>query len=260
MVVPIDYISTTGIKLFNSAILKILELFDRESKSVNLFNKKLAERSKQSGYMETGANIIMIADSTGTPRKKITEYGRLTVEDIEANIQKFTRQQTRQAQNSVQLFHCLNNSMTEAAQLKIVAESDKYMEGETPVGEILFKFMMKKAVIDTSTTATYLRCKHTNIDTYMSTVKLDIKNFNQYVKVNVDGLKARGERTNDLMINLFKAYQVSSKGEILRYVKTKIDRYNDGYNLSTNEIMTSALNKFEILMKYNKWNSMSLDQ
>ena len=97
VVVPIDYISTTGIKLFNSAILKILELFDRESKSVNLFNKKLAERSKQSGYMETGANIIMIADSTGTPRKKITEYGRLTVEDIEANIQKFTRQQTRQA-------------------------------------------------------------------------------------------------------------------------------------------------------------------
>ena len=45
--VPINYTSTTGIKLFNSTILKLLELFDRESKSVNLFNEKLAERAKQ---------------------------------------------------------------------------------------------------------------------------------------------------------------------------------------------------------------------
>ena len=128
------------------------------------------------------------------------------------------------------------------------------------MGELLFKLMMQKAVINTKAAAIYPRDSLTNIYTYISTVNLSIKNFNQYVKVNVDGLKARGERTNDLMINLFKAYQVSSKGEILRYVKTKIDRYNDGYNLSTNEIMSSALNKFEILMKYNKWNSMPLDQ
>ena len=40
--VPIDYTSTTGIKLFNSAILKLPELFDGESTYVNLFNEKLA--------------------------------------------------------------------------------------------------------------------------------------------------------------------------------------------------------------------------
>ena len=125
--VPIDYTSTTGIKLFNSAILKLPEIFDGEPKSINLFNKKLTERAKQSGWMETGANIIMIADSTGTLRNLITEYGRLTVDDIEANTKNFIGQQTRQAHNSIQLFHCQTNSMTEAAHLKIVAESDKYM-------------------------------------------------------------------------------------------------------------------------------------
>ena len=46
----------------------------------------------------------------------------------------------------------------------------------------------------------------------MSTVNSDIENFNQYVKVNVDGLKSRGERTDYLMINLFKAYQLASDG------------------------------------------------
>ena len=91
----------------------------------------------------------------------------------------------------------------------------------------------------------------------MSTVNLDTENFNQYVKVNVEGLKERGEITGDLMINLFKAYQVASDREFVRYIKTRRDQCNDGYNLSPDEIMTSALNKFEILRKDNKWNSMS---
>ena len=85
--------------------MKFPELFYRESKSVNLFNKKLAERAEQSVWMETGAKIIIIANSTRTPRNLITEYGILTVDDIEANIQNFIGKQTRQAQNSFQLFH-----------------------------------------------------------------------------------------------------------------------------------------------------------
>ena len=34
--------------------MKLPEIFDREYKSVNLLNKKLAERAKKSGWMETG--------------------------------------------------------------------------------------------------------------------------------------------------------------------------------------------------------------
>ena len=62
------------------------------------------------------------------------------------------------------------------------------------------------------------------------------------------------------MINLFKAYQVTSDGELVRYINTKIYQYKDGYNLSPDKTMTSALNNFEILRKDNKWNSMSLEQ
>ena len=76
----------------------------------------------------------------------------------------------------------------------------------------------------------------------------------------MDGLKARGERTDDLMINLFKAYHVASYIEFVIYIKTKRDQYNDGYNISPDELMTSALNKFEILIKENKWKSMPPEQ
>ena len=94
----------------------------------------------------------------------------------------------------------------------------------------------------------------------MSTVNSDIENFNHYVKVNVERLKASGEQTNDIMIILFKAYQVASDGEFLVYVNTKREQYDDGYNISPEELMTSALNKFEILRKDNKWNTMPTEQ
>ena len=62
------------------------------------------------------------------------------------------------------------------------------------------------------------------------------------------------------MINLFKEYQVASDGEFVRYINIKQNQYKDGYNISTDKLMTSALNKFEILRKYNKWNTMSPNQ
>ena len=86
------------------------------------------------------------------------------------------------------------------------------MDGLTLVGNLLFKLMMQKAVIYTMETATSLKENLTNLDTYMSTLNSDIENLNQYMKVNVDGLKARIERTDDLFINLFKAYHVASDG------------------------------------------------
>ena len=62
------------------------------------------------------------------------------------------------------------------------------------------------------------------------------------------------------MINLFKAYQVGSDREFVRYIKTKWDECGDGYKISTDELINSALNKFEILSKDNKWNSISTEK
>ena len=57
----------------------------------------------------------------------------------------------------------------------------------------------------------------------------------------MDGLKSRGECTNELLINLFLAYQVASDENVLVYIKTKRCQYDNGYNMSIDELMTSAL-------------------
>ena len=85
------------------------------------------------------------------------------------------------------------------------------------MGELLFKLMMQKAVINTKAAAIYPRDSLTNIYTYISTVNLSIKNFNQYVKVNLYWLKASSERKDDIIINLLKAHHFASDKEFLRY-------------------------------------------
>jgi hypothetical protein len=57
----------------------------------------------------------------------------------------------------------------------------------------------------------------------MSTVKSNIKEFNKYVKVDWEGLKAHGKSCNDLMINLSKGYQNASGREFVCYIKQKRD-------------------------------------
>ena len=101
--------------------------------------------------------------------------------------------------------------------------------------------MIKKAVIVTRTTSTYVRENLNNFDTYISTVNSDIENFNQYVKLNMDELKARGDCTDEFMTKLFEACQVASDGECVRYIKKQRDQYDNGYNISIYKLMTSAL-------------------
>ena len=88
----------------------------------------------------------------------------------------------------------------------------------TPVGELLLNLLMQKGVIDTRTRVPHFRENLTNLETYITTVKSNIKTLNLHVKVNMEGFKARGERTEDLMKNLFKAYQVASDKYFVRYL------------------------------------------
>ena len=164
------------------------EIFDGEYKSINLFNNNMSERVKISGWIDTGENIIMIEDANETCINLVTGYGIITMEYIGAIVKYFIGQQTHQSQNSVQIFHCLTNSMAEAAYPKIVAKPSKYMDGDTPVDNLLFKLRMKKAIIDTRATKSHIWENLTNLDTYISTVNSNIKNFNHYVKVKLDVL------------------------------------------------------------------------
>ena len=66
----------------------------------------------------------------------------------------------------------------------------------------------------------YIKENLNNLEAYVSTVNSNIDTFNIHTKVNVEGLKERGERTDNLMTNLFNFYCVQSGSESVKYSKT----------------------------------------
>eukprot|EP00957_Ditylum_brightwellii_P146753 11172465-Ditylum_brightwellii.AAC.1 len=178
----IDYQTSTGIKLFQATTESLPVTFAAESKQVNLFCEALGERASKAGWNLLGGDMINIPDTNRVNRNLITTYVRLTKENIMTFVTAYQGGQIRQAQNFVQLFHCIKNSLPKTATLKILAESQSYTIGGNPVGELLFKLLTSKEVMDTRATASHLRENITNLDAYMVMVNNNIDLFNQYVK------------------------------------------------------------------------------
>lgn len=104
------------------------------------------------------------------------------------------------------MYHCIKNSFTPETEIKILAERAKYRIVDTPCGPLLYKLLMQKAIVDIRATGSLMRSNLIELDSYMSSIESDIPTFNNYAKLNYEGLRARGEQCPDLMIHLFKAY------------------------------------------------------
>ena len=129
---------------------------------------------------------MLIEEANRNPWNLIEYYRRLSAEEIKTHDMTYIGQQTSQAQNSVQVYHCIYNYIKESAHLNIVSKTHKYTMKVTTVGELMFKLLMQKAVIYTSATSSHLRENLTNLERYITTVNSNIRTFNQHVKVNVE--------------------------------------------------------------------------
>ena len=141
-----------------------------------------------------------------------------------------------------------------------MAEHNRYKIDGRSSGSLYFKLLMQKAIVDTRATASHLRENLTNLDSYIGTVNSNIQLFNQYVKVNKDGLRARGESTDDIMINLFKGYLHASDSAFVSYIMMKKDQYDEGADMDDERLMQLALNKYKNLLADGKWQAHTPEQ
>jgi hypothetical protein len=129
----------------------------------------------------------------------------------------------------------------------------------THSGIMIFKLLMRKAKTDTRATASQLPENLININYYMSMVNSNIEVFNQHVKVNRYGLAARGESSDDLIINIFKAHLCVTDRNCFIYMIKKKD-YDDGVYFTVEQLLTMSLIKFQILKDSGEWNYLSPEQ
>ena len=252
----IDYTTTTGFKLWTESIAPLATKFTAEGKDVNAFAEAIVERANRAGWNAQGGNIIDV-NVNNELINLLTQYGRLTTDQIRAHCNTYFNQNNRQAQNDQQMYTCIKNSLTPDTEKKILAERDKYHINHVPCGPLLYKLLLQKAIVDNRATSNLMRANLTELVPYMETIDYNIELFNEYVKLNYEGLNARGEVCSDIIIYLFKAYLTVTNPEFIRYMQLKKIEYDDGTYFSVVELMTLALSQYTTISNSGKWNAKS---
>ena len=128
---------------------------------------------------------------------------------------------------------------------KVNIHDEEYMLGKpkTPSALCFFKILIRESYLDSNATSTMIRTKLATLDEHLAEVGNNISKFNDEVKVLVSSLNARGETTHDLQTNLFKAYATCSDRVFVRYIADNQTKYDDGEDITANQLMEKAAHK-----------------
>ena len=162
-----------------------------------------------------------------------SEYSQVSLEKIATYENSYLGGNTREVQNSYMLFQCLMNSISREARIKVEGWDEEYIVEndagtKVPSGNLLLKIIIRESHLDTNATTQSIRNKLSNLDEYISTIGNDITKFNGYVKALALGLNARGSKTEDLLSNLFKGYMAISDKSFIKYIASKLEKYEEG--------------------------------
>ena len=76
----------------------------------------------------------------------------------------------------------------------------------------------------------------------------------------MEELKSTGERTYDLMEDMFKSYHISSGTSFIQYIKTKKENYDFIEYIFAEKLMDKVRNKYEVILTSVNWNAISPEQ
>jgi hypothetical protein len=91
---------------------------------------------------------------------------------------------------------------------------------------------MMRAHVDVRATVLYICKALSKLDTKMSPLDSNKTKFNVYIKAQVIALDARGETTDDPLVNVFKGYQMAQDADLFcKFNKRKKDAYDEGMEI-----------------------------
>jgi hypothetical protein len=177
--------------------------------------------------------------------------------------------QTRAAQDSMQMYICLQDSLSEVGRNKVTLLKSEYTAGgdDRVISGILFlKTIVRESHIDTNATVTTIRKQSINLPRYMLEVICHVEKLNLHTQLLLEALCAQGETTNDLLNNLFRAYKTVKDQEFLilyqKWLEWRLWRLAEKYWNSTRTtpfdytsgIIPQVL-AFELIVAYQAYDS-----
>ena len=260
----LDYTKSEHAKIYKSGIRQVSDgPFDCEPEGLYQFLKDIHDRADEMGWTE---GILKITLNGGEENEReepfMDNYGTLTLEQVVESELQYIDEGGRPAQDTYMLYKCLMASLTNEAKKKVSIWSNQYRIGENKEcsGVALLKIIIRESHLDTNATTNQIRTKLSSLDSYITTIDSDIGRFNQYVKLLVQSLTARNQTTSDLLINLFKGYGAVSDEVFRAWLLRKQDAHEEGEEITPDELMQSAKNKYDTMVEKGIWNAPTAEE
>ena len=135
------------------------------------------ESVQQLAHSSNWAQIMTIPDKQGDLRSIIDEYGLLTKKDICNHVDTYLGTTCRDAQNSYQLYICLQHSITREAADKVTVDKTQYLIGpeKHPSGVGLLFWLIKVATVHTWSTVNTICKRLYSLDKCIAKANYDIE-------------------------------------------------------------------------------------
>ena len=249
----LNFSEPAAAKLFKSAIEPLSIKFDCSPENLQLFLDQA--RDKSIVYDWLNILSIPIGGDVAASKDLIESYGEIPYDAVRNHALTYMHEDAREAQDSFMMYHCLMNSLTDAAQKQVRTRGNvhPFMFGGKGSGPVLLKLIIMVSHVDTRATITSVRTKLSSLDQAMRDQESNIELFNDYVIGQVSKLHARGEQTQDLLVNLFKGYKACKDAEFVDYIKKKEDFYEEGGQVDYQQLMDWALNKYKTRKESEQW-------
>ena len=130
--------SGTGSKIYKNGSAKLPFEIDCTPDNLNIVLATIEARAVEYGWLNT---ILNIYDSNGNSKDLLTQYGELTISEIRNHVKKYITKNVRAAQDSMMLFTCIINSLSQQARNKLLLYKKEYYINEcTPSGHYCSKY------------------------------------------------------------------------------------------------------------------------
>ena len=273
----IDYSTPAGIKLYKLAGEKLKTSFALETASFTMFTDNLHSRATEQGW----DNKILSVTHNGTNMYVLRNYGTLTYTSVLAHAQAYAFTTDRQAQDSNNLFKCLEATLTEEAMRTMYAERHLYTlkrgdiilaranvanapatlpgrdDDEFSDGVLMLWAVINRTTAQTNATISAIINQLTRLNTIMEDSKHDIKVFNTSIRdlLNQYVANRRHEYDQTILINsLFSAYKTTKDKEFSLYITRKQQDHDDNSKILTaNTLMDDALKFYQTRITLKEW-------
>jgi hypothetical protein len=263
---PIDYSTSTGAKLYCAATEQLQDdvLYSLDDPDNNLLIKNLASRAMSSGWQP----IFQVGN-----QHLLESYGAILRTDITTHVSTILANANRAKQSDAQLLKCLKNLVDANTKATMAASHSDWCvqpagaaaADPTEDSGILYLYtLLEKSEVTSRYLCSHVKRQLGQMNTIMrSQAKKDIKKFNHIIDKHLLTLRKHQQPlTDDDLINfLFVGYiACSDKNFVTAMERVKDDWELDHSNITPQQLMKLALNKYDTRVLEKSWNKPSSEE